>query len=107
MTPLPETSFSSVAVKESVPPVCTELELAETETVIGAEALADELPPPPQAVIVITEGSARNARTNHAAGFILTSQAQSSLSQSHRVQRHVAPCLNRKAQGDYYYFFLP
>jgi len=78
---LPEASFSSVAVKESVPPACTELELAETETVIGEDALTDELPPPPQAVIVTTEASAKNARTNHAAVFILTSQAQSLLAQ--------------------------
>jgi hypothetical protein len=79
VTPLPEESFSSVAVKESLPPACTELELAETETMIGEDALTDELPPPPQAVIVISEASARIARTNHAAVFILTSQAQSSL----------------------------
>jgi len=57
-----------------VSPACTELELAETETVIGEDALTDELPPPPQAVIAITKASDTSARPNHAAGFIPTSR---------------------------------
>ncbi len=73
VTPLPDGSLLTVAVKEADPPAGTELEPAETETAIGGTVIAGELLPPPQPVMIVTEANPRSARAKDAVRFICAS----------------------------------
>jgi hypothetical protein len=74
VTPLPDVSPVRVAVTEAVPVAISELELAETETVIAECTIIGELPlPPPQPGMIVTEANPRSERANHAVRFICAS----------------------------------
>jgi len=73
VTPLPDGSLLTVAVKLACPPAGTEVESAETETAIGETVIAGELLPPPQPAIIVTEANPRSARAKDAVRFICAS----------------------------------
>src|SRR2546425_1217505 len=72
VTPLPDGSLLTVAVKLACPPASTEVESAETETVSGGTVIVGE-PPPPQPAIIVTEVNPRSARAKDAVRFICAS----------------------------------
>ncbi len=71
VTPLPDESLLTVAVKLACPPAGTEVESPETETVIGGAVIAGELPPQP--AIIVNEANPRSARAKDAVRFICSS----------------------------------
>jgi hypothetical protein len=73
VTPLPDRSLLTVAVKLACPPAGTEVESAETETVSGGAVIAGEPLPPPQPAIIVTEVNPRSARAKDAVRFISAS----------------------------------
>jgi hypothetical protein len=74
VTPLPDESLLTVAVKLACPPARTELTSAVTETVIGmVVGIAGELPPP-QSTMLITEEITKSRRTKDAMDFIYASK---------------------------------
>jgi hypothetical protein len=70
VTPLPDGSLLTVAVKLACPPASTEVESAETETVSGGTVI---VLPPPQPAIIVTEVNPRSARAKDAVRFICAS----------------------------------
>ena len=63
VTPLAEASLVTFAVTGVDPVAITELEPAETETVIGLTVIIGELLPPPQPEMIVTERNPRNVTT--------------------------------------------
>jgi len=71
VTPLPDESWPTVAVTDVDPVAISEVELAETETVIGRTTIVGELPP--QLTMIVTEDKPRSEMANHAVRFICAS----------------------------------
>jgi hypothetical protein len=70
---LPEVSWLTVAVKEAEPPAGTDVELAETETVIGGGVLVTELLLPPQPALIAAKVNPTTDKARDAARFICAS----------------------------------
>jgi hypothetical protein len=71
VTPLPDRSLFTVAVNETGPPAATDVEPAETETMIGGTTIVRELPPQP--AMIVTEANPRSEMANRAVCFICPS----------------------------------
>ena len=74
VTPLPDGSLLTVAVKLACPPARTEVASAVTETVMGTVmGIVGELPPP-QLTMIVTETITKSRRAKDAMDFIYASK---------------------------------